>query len=148
MGAGWLGRGGGPGRGGALKRIGMAPGGSTPDLDRAEREARLAARLNHPHVVAVYDLVDDGDDHWLVMEYVEGVTLSALVARDGALTADEAAGLIRQAADALAAAHDAGIVHRDVKPSNMLVTRSGDVKLSDFGIARAEADATLTQTGL
>jgi serine/threonine protein kinase len=148
MGAVWLGRDDVLGRDVALKRIGMVPGASTPDLDRAEREARLAARLNHPHVVAVYDLVDEGDDHWLVMEYVEGVTLSALVTRDGALTQEEAAGLIRQAADALAAAHAAGIVHRDVKPSNMLVTPSGDVKLSDFGIARAEADATLTQTGL
>ena len=61
---------------------------------------------------------------------------------------DEAAGLVRQAADALAAAHEAGIIHRDVKPSNMLVTPAGDVKITDFGIARAEADASLTQTGL
>ena len=132
----------------ALKRIGMAPGGATPDLARAEREARLAARLNHPHVVAVFDLVDEGEEHWLVMEYVEGGTLAELVREDGALTPDEAAPLLRQAADALAAAHEAGIVHRDVKPSNILVTADGQVKLSDFGIARAEADASLTQTGL
>ncbi len=148
MGAVWLGRDDVLGRDVALKRIGMVPGASSPDLERAEREARLAARLNHPHVVAVYDLVDDGDDHWLVMEYVEGVTLAALISRDGALAPDEAAVLVRQAADALAAAHAVGIVHRDVKPSNMLVTPGGDVKLSDFGIARAEADASLTQTGL
>jgi eukaryotic-like serine/threonine-protein kinase len=132
----------------ALKRIGMIPGASAPDLERAEREARLAARLNHPHVVGVFDLVAEGEETWLVMEYVEGVTLSALIKRDGALTPDEAAPLVRQAADALAAAHQAGIVHRDVKPSNMLVTRAGEVKLTDFGIARAEADASLTQTGL
>jgi eukaryotic-like serine/threonine-protein kinase len=148
MGAVWLGRDDVLGRDVALKRIGMVPGASAPDFERAEREARLAARLNHPHVVAVYDLVDDGDDHWLVMEYVEGVTLAELIRRDGELTPDEAAGLVRQAADALAAAHEVGIVHRDVKPSNMLVTPNGDVKLSDFGIARAEADASLTQTGL
>src|SRR4051794_22690697 len=75
MAAVWLGRDQVLGRDVALKRIGMAPGGSTPDLARAEREARLAARLNHPHVVAVYDLLIDDDEQWLVMEYVEGTTL-------------------------------------------------------------------------
>ncbi len=148
MGAVWLGRDTVLGREVALKRIGMMPGASGPDLQRAEREARLAARLNHPHVVAVFDLVTEGEETWLVMEYVEGVSLSGLITRDGALTPDEAAPLVRQAADALAAAHAAGIVHRDVKPSNMMVTPQGDVKLTDFGIARAEADASLTQTGL
>jgi len=148
MGAVWLARDTVLGRDVALKRIGLLPGATTPDLQRAEREARLAARLNHPHVVAVYDLVEEGGDTWLVMEYVEGVTLATLIRSDGALRPDEAAGLVRQAADALCAAHAAGIVHRDVKPSNMLVTRDGDVKLTDFGIARAEADASLTRTGL
>ena len=148
MGAVWLGLDVVLNRAVALKRIGMTPGGSSPDLQRAEREARLAARLNHPHVVAVFDLVTEDDQQWLVMEYVEGVTLSQLVSRDGALTPDKASPLIGQAADALAAAHAAGIVHRDVKPSNILVTPQGQVKLSDFGIARAEADASLTQTGL
>ena len=148
MGAVWLGRDEVLGRAVALKRIGMAPGASGPDLERAEREARLAARLNHPHVVAVFDLVTEDERQWLVMEYVENVTLAQLVRDDGALTPDQAAPLLVQAADALAAAHAAGIVHRDVKPSNILVTRHGQVKLSDFGIARAEADASLTQTGL
>lgn len=147
MGAVWLGRDTVLGRDVALKRIGLMPGAASPDLQRAEREARLAARLNHPHVVAVYDLVDDGDDTWLVMEYVPGNTLSAVVRRDGALTPDEAAPLVRQAADALAAAHAAGIIHRDVKPSNMLVTADGAVKITDFGIARAADGAALTQTG-
>jgi serine/threonine protein kinase len=148
MGAVWLGRDEVLGRHVALKRIGMAPGGSSPDLLRAEREARLAARLNHPHVVAVFDLVDEDEAQWLVMEYVEGSTLAELVRANGALPVDQAAQIVVQAADALAAAHEAGIVHRDVKPSNMLVTPDGQVKLSDFGIARAEADASLTQTGL
>jgi eukaryotic-like serine/threonine-protein kinase len=132
----------------AIKRIGMAPGATSPDLVRAEREARLAARLNHPHVVAVFDLVDDGDAHWLVMEYVEHVTLSELIRRQGRLAPDETAAILSQAAEALAAAHAAGIVHRDVKPSNILVTPDGTVKLTDFGIARAEADVTLTHSGL
>jgi serine/threonine protein kinase len=148
MGAVWLARDEVLGRDVAIKRIGMVPGGGSPDLERAEREGRLAARLNHPHVVAVFDLVHEGDERWLVMEYVPGVTLGELVRRDGALTPDQAAPLLRQAAEGLAAAHSAGIVHRDVKPSNILVTSDGQVKLSDFGIARAEADASLTQTGL
>jgi serine/threonine protein kinase len=148
MGAVWLGQDEVLGRPVALKRVGFGPGASDLDLDRAEREARLAARLNHPHVVAVYDLVTEGEDRWLVMEYVAGLTLAELVRRDGPLSPDQAAPLLRQAADALAAAHAAGIVHRDVKPSNILVTPDGQVKLSDFGIARAQADASLTQTGL
>jgi len=148
MGAVWLGQDEVLGRPVALKRVGFGPGTNDLDLDRAEREARLAARLNHPHVVAVYDLVTEGADRWLVMEYVAGRTLAELVRREGALPPDQAAPLLRQAADALTAAHAAGIVHRDVKPSNILVTPDGQVKLSDFGIARAQADASLTQTGL
>jgi serine/threonine protein kinase len=133
----------------ALKRIGMLPGADSTDLARAEREARLAAQLSHPHVVAVFNLVADAetDSRWLVMEYVEGSTLAQLVRERGAFTPDEAAPLIRQVADALVAAHAAGIVHRDVKPSNILVDRGWQAKLTDFGIARVAADPALTQTG-
>ncbi|MCW2765442.1 MAG: serine/threonine protein kinase [Nocardioides sp.] len=148
MGAVWLGRDEVLGRAVALKRVGMMPGGSSPDLERAEREAKLAARLNHPHVVAVFDFVKEADHQWLVMEYVDGVTLAELVRNGGPIPPDQAAPLLAQVVDALAAAHAVGIVHRDVKPSNILVTQAGQVKLSDFGIARAEADASLTQTGL
>ena len=136
------------GRDVALKRIGMAPGGASADLLRAEREARLAASLNHPNVVAVFDLVVENDEHWLVMEYVDSRNLAEVVRTGGPLSPDSAARLMAQAADALAAAHDSGIVHRDVKPSNILVSPHGRVKLTDFGIARMNQDATLTQTGM
>jgi serine/threonine protein kinase len=152
MGAVWRGRDEVLGRTVALKRIGVAPGGLTPDAVRAEREAKLAAKLNHANVVAVYDLVGSGSgdqgQQWLVMEYVEGTDLADLIRQRGRLTPDEAAPILAQTASALAAAHGAGIVHRDVKPSNILVAPDGQVKLSDFGIARTAADPSLTQTGL
>ncbi len=148
MGAVWLGRDEVLGRPVAVKRVGMAPGGTSPDLKRAEREARIAASLNHPHIVGVFDLVDDEDQQYLVMEYVEGTTLAELIRSRGALDRRDAARLLSQVASALAAAHASGIVHRDVKPSNILVRPDGQVKLSDFGIARTLADASLTQTGL
>ena len=146
----WLGRDEVLGRNVALKRIGLLPGADRTDLARAEREARLSARLNHPHVVAIFDVVVDSDSEtrWLVMEYVEGNTLSQLVRQRGKLSPDDAAPLIWQAADALVAAHSAGIAHRDVKPSNILVDSSGKVKLTDFGIARIASDPSLTQTGM
>ena len=150
MGAVWLATDEVLGREVALKRIGLLPGADRVDLARAEREAQLAARLNHPHVVAVFNLVVDPetDARWLVMEYVEGTTLAQLVKEHGPLSPDDAAPLLWQAADALVAAHAEGIVHRDVKPSNILVDRHRRVKLNDFGIARTAADASLTQTGL
>ena len=150
MGAVWLAEDEVLGRHVALKRIGLLPGGSEPDLERAEREARLAAQLSHPHVVAVFNLLVDPETqvHWLVMEHVDGTNLSRLVRDEGPLAPDEAAPMLAQVADALVAAHDVGIVHRDVKPSNILVDRRRRAMLSDFGIARTQADPALTQTGL
>ena len=119
---------------------------------RFAAEARHAGALQHPHVAAVLDYGElPGEDHqpvpFLVMELVEGHALSALLAGDRALAPDTAAELIAQAAEGLAAAHAIGIVHRDVKPGNLLVTAEGQVKVTDFGIARAADAVPLTMTG-
>ena len=111
------------------------------------REARSAAALNHPHVVSVFDVVDDDDRTWLVMEYVDGQTLAEIIADEGRLPPQRVAAIGAQLADALARAHERGIVHRDVKPGNVLIDRGGRPKISDFGIARAHGDDQLTQTG-
>ncbi|HVK30692.1 MAG TPA: serine/threonine-protein kinase [Nocardioides sp.] len=129
----------------AVKRTGP---GFSDGTARIEREARLAAQLGHPHAVAVYDLALDEDGAWLVMEYVDGPPLSTVVREAGPLQPDEAARLVAPVADALVHAHARGIVHRDVKPSNILAPGDGGTKLSDFGIARGTGDATLTATGL
>lgn len=147
MGAVWLARDEVLGRDVAVKRL-AAREGLGPTEERVRREARLSAMLNHAGVVTVFDLADDGDDVWLVMEYVDSVTLSQFVREHGPLTPDHAASLVTQAAEALAVAHAAGIVHRDVKPGNMLVTPEGSLKLGDFGIARSGGDPSLTATGL
>ncbi|MGH3566511.1 MAG: serine/threonine-protein kinase [Pseudonocardia sp.] len=116
-------------------------------VERLRREARIAARLRHPRVVTLYDVVEDGDQPWLVMEYVPSHNLAELIAEQGPLTPQRTAQIGAQIADALAAAHAAGIVHRDVTPRNVLVTDSGIAKLTDFGISRAVGDVTLTGSG-
>ncbi|RYE80635.1 MAG: serine/threonine protein kinase [Myxococcales bacterium] len=146
----WLGKDAVLGRQVAIKEIGRMPGATTADRERAEREAQLSARLNHPNIVGVHDFVTDADsgEHWLVMEYVEGPTLTQRVRERGPLPSQEAGAITRQLADALAAAHGAGITHRDVKPSNVILDQGRVPKLTDFGIARTLADPALTQTGL
>ena len=122
-------------------------------VQRFKREAKSAARLQHPNVVAIFDQGEDQGRVYLVMELVAGRTLRALLRERGRLDADEALGVTEGLLTALAAAHDAGIVHRDVKPENVLITDSGQVKVADFGLARAiestnhtVADGTLIGT--
>ena len=111
------------------------------------REARLAARLAHPNVVRVFDVGEDDGRPFIAMEYVEGETLADLVARRGRLPAAEAASLGMQACAGLAAAHGAGLVHRDVKPQNLLLGADGILKLGDFGIAAGHEGTRLTLAG-
>jgi serine/threonine-protein kinase len=112
---------------------------------RFEREARAAAALSHPSVVAVYDTGADETARFIVMELISGRSLEAIVRDQGPLEPDRAAAIAAGVADALAAAHAAGIVHRDIKPANVMIASNGSVKVLDFGIARAMDSTTLTQ---
>ncbi|SEQ39351.1 serine/threonine-protein kinase [Microlunatus flavus] len=116
--------------------------------NRAMREARITARLHHRNAVPVFDVVEHEGQPCLVMQYLPSVPLSAVLRESGPLGVHEAASIGAQVASALAAAHQLGIVHRDVKPGNILVTDDGTALLSDFGISHALGDATLTSTGL
>ncbi|WP_285638725.1 serine/threonine-protein kinase [Lentzea sp. NBRC 102530] len=118
----------------------------TTETERVLREARTAGRLNSPNVVGIYDVIVEHGATYLVMELVEAPTLSQVMTRRQ-LTEDEVADIGLQVLNALEAAHAAGIVHRDVKPSNIMVLPDGRVKLADFGIARAMDDSGLTATG-
>jgi len=116
-------------------------------LRRFRREAQSAARLTHPNVVNVYDVGQEGSSHYIVMEFVEGPTLKELVREKGPLPPRLAAKIAYQISEALDHAHRNQVVHRDIKPHNILVMPSGTVKVTDFGIARAVTDTTLTNTG-
>ncbi|WP_227022937.1 serine/threonine-protein kinase [Actinomadura rubrobrunea] len=115
---------------------------------RTFREARTAARLGHPGVITVYDVVEEDDRPWIIMELLRAPSLDQIIKTEGPLEPRRAAELGRQMLAALHTAHEAGVLHRDVKPSNVLVSRGDRAVLTDFGIATAAGDATLTQTGL
>ncbi len=116
-------------------------------LDRFRTEARNSARLSHPNIATLYDYGEDDDRAYLVMELVPGAPLSDLISQDGPLDVPVAAAITAQTARGLAAAHRAGLVHRDVKPGNLLVTPEGTVKITDFGISRATSQSPVTATG-
>jgi beta-lactam-binding protein with PASTA domain len=117
-------------------------------VERFKREAQSAAALSHPNIVSIFDrgASEDGT-YYIAMEYLPGGTLKDRIMRKGALPARTAAAVALQIAEALQAAHERGVIHRDIKPHNILITESGDVKVTDFGIARAASSSTMTRTG-
>ena len=116
-------------------------------VNRFRREAQAAARLNHPNLVSVYDTGSDDGVHFIVMEYVEGRTLADYLAGGGRIMPQRAIEIAEAVSQALTAAHAQGVIHRDIKPGNIMITPSGDVKVADFGIARVIAGAeTIAQT--
>jgi serine/threonine protein kinase len=112
------------------------------------REARITARLHHPNAVPVFDVVDDHGRPCLVMQYLPSRSLQAVLSERSTLPVRDAARLGSEVASALSAAHEAGIVHRDVKPGNVLVAEDGSARITDFGISHAMGDASLTATGM
>jgi serine/threonine protein kinase len=135
----------------AIKELRLLPGMSQAQQDEARRrtmrEGRITARLHHPNAITVYDVAERNGRPCLVMEYLPSSSLSDLL-EQRTLSVTETAEVGRQIAGALAAAHDAGIVHRDVKPGNVLLTEDGTAKLTDFGISHAVGDGTITASGV
>lgn len=117
-------------------------------IQRFRYEAQAAANLNHPNIVSVYDWGNEGDAYYIVMEYVEGRELKDLLREQGAFTPERAAEVAAEIAAALQFAHRRNLVHRDIKPQNVIITPTGQVKVMDFGIARAASGTGITQTGV
>jgi serine/threonine protein kinase len=136
------------GRDVALKVLRMQYAGDDEFAERFKREAMSAASLSHPNIVQVYDRGETEEKaSYIAMEYVPGGTLKERISREGPLEAADAAALGAQVAEALGAAHERGMVHRDIKPQNVLLTTGGSAKVADFGIARAGSSVTISRTG-
>lgn len=117
-------------------------------VSKFKMEAQAAARLSHPNIVNVYDVVDEGNLHYIVMELIESITLKSYIEKKGFLENKEAIGIAIQVAQGIAAAHEQHIIHRDIKPQNMIISRDGNVKVADFGIARAVSSQTMNATAV
>lgn len=131
----------------AVKQLGYDPSGGGQGGPRALREARLTARLRHPHAITVHDVVEHDGDPYLVMEYLPSQSLADVLLERETLPADQVARIGEQVASALAAAHAEGIVHRDVTPGNVLMAPDGVTKIADFGISRATGEGAVTGGG-
>ncbi len=120
---------------------------NTELLDRFRTEAKAQANLNHPNIATLYAFLAEGDQAWMVMEYVNGETITDMILRRGLLPSSEALPMFKQALAGLGYAHRMGVIHRDIKPSNLMVNREGIVKVMDFGIAKMAGGKSLTRTG-
>ncbi len=116
-------------------------------LQKFKSEAQAAARLSHPNIVNVFDVGEDNGANFIVMEYVEGTNLKEYIQQTGPLSPDEAVRIALMICDGLTRAHEKGLIHRDIKPHNILLTRDGTAKVADFGIARAANSVTITYSG-
>ncbi|GAB3497336.1 serine/threonine-protein kinase [Nocardiopsis coralliicola] len=132
----------------AVKLLHPAQMAEPTSRERFRTEGRITAGLSHPGIAQVYDYGEQGERAFLIMELVPGEPLSSILRRNAGLEPGVTLDIIAQSAAALAAAHGRGVVHRDIKPGNLLVTEDGTVKLTDFGIARGDQSVTLTQTGM
>ena len=132
----------------ALKVISSQLANNPQHIQRFEREAQAAARLSHPNIVQIHAIGEDDGIHYFSMEYVKGRNLGDLIEADGFLTTQRAIPIVREVAQALAVAHQAGIVHRDIKPTNIMLDEAGRVKVTDFGIAQLSTHSRLTKSGL
>lgn len=117
-------------------------------VERFRREAQAAASLSHPNIVSIFDVGQDGGIYYIVMEYIRGENLKEIIRKDAPLAPLKVAEIGIQICDALSCAHQNGVIHRDVKPHNILITKDGRVKVTDFGIARAANSTSLTETGI
>lgn len=131
----------------ALKVLKPSLARDTRYVDRLRREARIVASLSHPHIVTGYDLGDEGGYHYFVMEFVEGKSLRGLLVEWGMFAEEYVRRVARQVAMALDHAYQRGVIHRDIKPGNILIDEAGNVKLTDMGLAKGPADLTLTRDG-
>jgi serine/threonine protein kinase/beta-lactam-binding protein with PASTA domain len=131
----------------AIKVLNESLSNDSEFVRRFSREAQAAASLSHPNVVSVYDVGQERHTHYIVMEYIEGPTLKEYIQQYSPLTSEEIVSIASQICDALAHAHENQIVHRDIKPHNILLGYNGRAKVTDFGIARASTSSTITQAG-
>jgi eukaryotic-like serine/threonine-protein kinase len=115
-------------------------------IKRFHREAESATSLNHPNIVSIYDVGEEEDTYFIVMEYVEGKTLKDLIKEQGRIPIEQSLSIMKQITSAITHAHDHHIIHRDIKPHNILLNRDGEAKVTDFGIAMAMTSATITHT--